>query len=56
MEKYLLFIGICGFGNQLLGFKEALIIAEKLKRKIILPVFIPHGTIRNDCKSYYKFK
>ena len=55
MTKYLIHIGICGFGNQLLGFKEACIIAKYTKRTIIAPIFIPHGTIRNSCKPYYKF-
>lgn len=27
-KKYLIHIGICGFGNQLLGFKEACLIAK----------------------------
>lgn len=55
MTKYLIHIGICGFGNQLLGFKEACIIAKYTNRKIILPIFIPHGTIRNNTKEYYEF-
>lgn len=55
MTKYLIHIGICGFGNQLLGFKEACIIAKHTDRVIVEPIFIPHGTIRNECKNYYKF-
>jgi len=55
MTKYLIHIGICGFGNQLLGFKEACIIAKHTCRTIILPIFIPHGTIRHKCKKFYKF-
>ena len=55
MEKYLIHIGICGFGNQLLGFKEACIIAKMTNRTIVLPYFIPHGTIRSTCKDYYNF-
>ena len=55
MTKYLIHIGICGFGNQLLGFKEACIIAKMTNRTIVLPYFIPHGTIRNTCKKYYGF-
>jgi len=54
--KYILHIGICGFGNQLLGFKETLIMAQKTGRSIILPHFIPHGTIRDQCKKYYNFE
>lgn len=54
--KYIIHIGICGFGNQLLGFKELCIISKYLNRKIILPIFIPHGTIRADCKKFYEFK
>lgn len=54
--KYIIHIGICGFGNQLLGFKELCIISKYLNRTIILPIFIPHGTIRNACKKYYEFK
>ena len=54
--KYILHIGICGFGNQLLGFKETLIISQKTNRKIILPYFIPHGTIKNKCNEYYDFE
>lgn len=53
--KYLIHIGICGFGNQLLGFKEACIIAKYTNRIIVEPIFIPHGTIRNECKKYYEF-
>ena len=49
-------MGICGFGNQLLGFKEACIIAKYTNRTMISPIFIPHGTIRNQCKPYYQFK
>lgn len=56
MSKYLIHIGICGFGNQLLGFKEACIIAKYTGRKIVQPIFIPHGTIRNECNKYYDFK
>ena len=41
MTKYLIHIGICGFGNQLLGFKEACIIAKMTNRTIVLPYFIP---------------
>lgn len=48
-------MGICGFGNQLLGFKEACIIAKYTNRTIVEPIFIPHGTIRNKCEDYYKF-
>ena len=55
MVKYLIHIGICGFGNQLLGLKEACIIAKHTNRIIVEPIFVPHGTIRNDCKNYYKF-
>lgn len=55
MKKYLIHIGICGFGNQLLGFKEACIIAKMTNRTIVLPYFIPHATIRNKCKEYYSF-
>jgi hypothetical protein len=55
MPKYLIHMGICGFGNQLLGFKEACIIAKHTGRIIVEPIFIPHGTIRNECKDYYKF-
>ena len=54
--KYILHVGICGFGNQLLGFKETLIMAQKTGRSIILPHFIPHGTIRNQCQKYYNFE
>ena len=55
MPKYLIHMGICGFGNQMLGFKEACIIAKHTNRIIVEPIFIPHGTIRNECKDYYKF-
>ena len=55
MVKYLIHIGICGFGNQLLGFKEACIISHYTKRTIINPIFLPHSTIKNYCKEYYKF-
>jgi len=55
MKKYLIHVGICGFGNQLLGFKEACIIAKMTNRTIVLPYFIPHGTIRDKCKEYYSF-
>lgn len=55
MNKYLIHIGICGFGNQLLGFKEACIIAKYTNRTIIAPIFIPHGTIRSKCKNFYEF-
>jgi len=54
--KYILHIGICGFGNQLLGFKETLIMAQKTGRAIILPHFIPHNTIKEQCKKYYNFE
>lgn len=54
--KYLLYTGICGFGNQLLGFKEACIIAKYTNRKVVAPIFIPHGTIRKHCNPYYEFK
>ena len=54
--KYILHVGICGFGNQLLGFKETLIMAQKTGRSIILPHFIPHGTIKNRCNKYYHFE
>ena len=54
--KYIIHIGICGFGNQLLGFKELCIISKYLNRTIVLPIFIPHGTIRNASKKYYEFK
>jgi len=54
--KYIIHIGICGFGNQLLGFKELCIISKYLNRKIILPIFTPHGTIKTYCNKYYKFK
>jgi hypothetical protein len=54
--KYILHVGICGFGNQLLGFKETLIMAQKTGRSIILPHFIPHATIRNRCNKYYHFE
>ena len=54
--KYLIHMGICGFGNQLLGFKEACIIAKYTNRVIVEPIFIPHGTIRDLCKNtYHKF-
>jgi hypothetical protein len=56
MGKYIIHMGICGFGNQLLGFKEACIIAKYTNRTIISPIFIPHGTIRNQCKPLYDFK
>lgn len=56
MVKYIIHIGICGFGNQLLGFKEASIIAKYTNRVMIAPIFIPHGTIRNKCKPFYKFE
>ena len=52
-KKYIVHIGICGFGNQLLGFKELSIIAKYTNRTMIAPIFIPHGTIRNQCKAYY---
>ena len=55
MPKYLIHIGICGFGNQLLGFKEACIIAKHTGRTMIAPIFIPHGTIRSTTKSFYHF-
>ena len=55
MTKYLIHIGICGFGNQLLGFKEACIIAKMTNRTIVLPYFIPHGTIRESCNHDYHF-
>ena len=55
MPKYLIHMGICGFGNQLLGFKEACIIAKHTNRTIIEPIFIPHGTIRNECRKFYTF-
>lgn len=54
-KKYLIHIGICGFGNQLLGFKEACLIAKRTNRIIVKPIFIPHGTIRDKCRKYYKF-
>ena len=54
--KYILHVGICGFGNQLLGFKETLMIAQKTGRSIILPHFIPHGTIKEQCQKYYNFE
>tara|TARA_E500000178_G_scaffold346437_1_gene398064 strand:+ start:807 stop:2885 length:2079 start_codon:yes stop_codon:yes gene_type:complete len=54
--KYIIHIGICGFGNQLLGFKELCILSKYTDRKIILPIFIPHGTIRNSTKKFYEFK
>lgn len=54
-KKYIVHIGICGFGNQLLGFKELSIIAKYTNRTMIAPIFIPHGTIRNQCKAYYEF-
>ena len=56
MTKYIIHIGICGFGNQLLGFKEACIIAKYTNRTIISPIFLPHGSIRNQCEEYYKFE
>ena len=55
MTKYLIHIGICGFGNQLLGFKESCIIAKYTNRTIITPIFIPHGTISKHCKPFYEF-
>ena len=55
MPKYIIHIGICGFGNQLLGFKETCIIAKHTNRIMVEPIFIPHGTIRNKSKKYYKF-
>lgn len=54
--KYIIYSGICGFGNQLLGFKELCILSKYLNRTIILPIFVPHGTIRNSSKSFYEFK
>ena len=55
MPKYIIHMGICGFGNQLLGFKEACIIAKHTNRIMVEPIFIPHGSIRNKCEKYYKF-
>jgi hypothetical protein len=54
-KKYIVHIGICGFGNQLLGFKELSIIAKYTNRTMVAPIFIPHGTIRDKCKAYYEF-
>lgn len=54
--KYIIHTGISGFGNQLLGFKELCILSKYLNRTIILPVFVPHGTIRNTTKPYYEFE
>ena len=54
--KYIIHIGICGFGNQLLGFKELCILSKYLDRTIILPIFVPHGTIKNYTKKSYEFK
>ena len=53
--KYILPILICGSGNQFVGLKETIIIAKKLNRKLILPDFIPHGTIRNKSNISYTF-
>ena len=54
--KYIIHVGICGFGNQLLGFKELLILSKYLERTIVLPIFVPHGTIRKTTKRFYEFK
>lgn len=55
MPKYLIHMGICGFGNQLLGFKEACLIAKYTNRIMVEPIFLPHGTIKSHCKKYYTF-
>lgn len=54
-NKKLFGMSLAGPGNQYCGLKESLIIAHILKCDLILPVFIPHGTVRNNSRSSYNF-
>lgn len=52
----LLPLSLAGPGNQYCGLKEGIIMAAQLGTDIIMPPFIPHGTIRKDSRSHYLFE
>lgn len=46
-ERYLFPVLVSGPGNMYVGFREAVIIAARTGRTIVLPHFVVHGTVRH---------
>lgn len=49
-NKYLITTFVGGPNNQYVGFRESLIMSQMLNRILILPIFSPHGTVKNHSK------
>lgn len=49
-NKYLITTFVGGPNNQYVGFRESLIMSQMLNRTLILPIFSPHGTVKNHSK------